>query len=71
MAIRKDFCTTIEEAVSRTKPYRPYKLVYLEKFNMKSEALRREKQLKSYKGGGALKKLIARWGAGVDNRNGL
>ena len=41
-----------------TKRYRPYKLVYLEKYNTKSEALKRERQIKSYKGGEAFKKLI-------------
>ena len=54
-----------------TKPYRPYKLIYLEKIRTKAKALRREKKLKSFKGGEALKKLIESWGAGVDNRSGL
>ena len=54
-----------------TKPYRPYKLVYTETFETKREALIKERQLKAYKGGNELKKLIACWDAGVDNRNGL
>ena len=37
----------------------PYKLVYKEEFIIKTEALKREKQIKSYKGGRAFKKLIA------------
>jgi putative endonuclease len=41
-----------------TKSYRPYKLVYWEEFATKSEAIRKEKQIKRYKGGDAFKKLI-------------
>ncbi len=33
-----------------TKRYMPWTLVYTEKFETKSEALKREKQLKSYQG---------------------
>ena len=54
-----------------TRPYRPYKSVYLEKLNSKIEALKREKQLKSYKGGEALKKLILSWSGGAVNRTRL
>jgi putative endonuclease len=41
-----------------TRKYRPYELIYLEKYLSKSEALKREKQIKSYKGGRAFKKLV-------------
>lgn len=54
-----------------TKPHRPYMLIYLEKCSNKTEALKRERQLKAFKGGNALKKLISSWDAGVANRNGL
>lgn len=54
-----------------TKPYKPYALVYSQAFETKREALIKERQLKSYKGGNELKKLITCWDAGVDNRNGL
>ncbi|MFA6131674.1 MAG: GIY-YIG nuclease family protein [Patescibacteria group bacterium] len=30
-----------------TKPYRPYKLIYTEEFQSKTEALQREKQIKN------------------------
>ena len=43
-----------------TKSYRPYQLLYFEKYNTKSEALKREKQIKSYKGGRAFKLLISK-----------
>lgn len=43
---------------SSTKPYRPWKVIYIEEFKFKSEALKRERQIKSYKGGEAFKKLI-------------
>jgi len=33
-----------------TKPYRPWKLIYVEMFELKSEAMKREKELKSGKG---------------------
>ena len=44
--------------VKSTKNYKPWEIIYIENFNTKSEALRREKQIKSYKGGEAFKKLI-------------
>ena len=37
----------------------PFELVYSEIFESKTNALRREKQIKSYKGGEAFKKLIS------------
>jgi len=45
-------------ATRSTKPYRPWKLVYWEKFATKTEARKRENQIKSYKHGEAFKKLI-------------
>ncbi len=41
-----------------TKPYRPFKLVYCEEFETKSEAFKRDQQIKRYKHGEAFKKLI-------------
>jgi putative endonuclease len=38
--------------------YIPMKLIYTEKYQTRLEAMRREKQIKSYKGGAAFKKLI-------------
>ena len=44
----------------RSTKYRiPFVLVYSEEFENKSEALKREKQIKSYKGGEAFKKLLS------------
>ena len=40
------------------KKYLPWKIVYTETFKTKSEAYKRELQIKSYKGGNAFKKLI-------------
>ena len=42
-----------------TKSGRPWRLVYSEKFGSKREAMRREKEIKSYKGGIAFKNLIS------------
>ncbi len=41
-----------------TKAYKPYALVHLENYTEKSEALKREKQIKRYKGGNEFKKLV-------------
>jgi len=41
-----------------TKRKGPWRLVIKEEFEDKKEALRRERQIKSYKGGNAFKKLI-------------
>lgn len=41
-----------------TKGYAPYSLVYKEEFSTKSEAYKREMQIKRYKGGVAFKKLV-------------
>jgi len=44
--------------VRSTKNKGPWEIVYTEKFKTKSEAYRREKQIKSYKRGEAFKKLF-------------
>jgi putative endonuclease len=41
-----------------TKNYRPWKLVYSEMFEDKRAAWLRERQIKSYKGGAAFKKML-------------
>ena len=41
-----------------TKHRIPFELIYNEKYDDKKNALQREKQIKSYKGGEAFKKLI-------------
>ena len=42
-----------------TKNRIPFKLILFEIYNLKEEALKREKQIKSWKGGEAFQKLIA------------
>jgi putative endonuclease len=44
--------------VESTKAYKPWMVVYTERFETKSDALKREKQIKSYKSGDAFKKLL-------------
>ncbi|MDP2941037.1 MAG: GIY-YIG nuclease family protein [Candidatus Omnitrophota bacterium] len=39
----------------------PFELVYREEYATKLEAIRREKQIKSYKGGEAFKKLLKKY----------
>ena len=46
-------------ATKSTKPHRPWKLIFQESFGDKKSAWLREKQIKSYKGGEAFKKLIS------------
>jgi putative endonuclease len=41
-----------------TKPGRPWKLVYNEEFSDKKSAMKREKIIKSYKGGDSFKSLL-------------
>lgn len=41
-----------------TKYRRPLILIYKEKFSTKKDAMRREREIKSYKGGNEFKKLI-------------
>lgn len=43
-----------------TKSGRPWKIVHEEKFTDKKLAWIRERQIKSYKGGNALKKLVSK-----------
>ena len=44
--------------VRSTKANKPWKIIYFESYNNKAEALRREKKIKSYKGGNAFKLLV-------------
>jgi putative endonuclease len=44
--------------VKSTKAYLPWEIIYTENFETRSEAVRRERQIKSYKGGEAFKRLI-------------
>ena len=44
--------------VISTKAYKPWEIVYTEKYNNKHDAYRREMQIKSYKGGRAFKALL-------------
>jgi putative endonuclease len=41
-----------------TRNRRPFKLILVEEYNTREEALVREKQIKSWKGGEAFKKLV-------------
>ncbi|MEK7461900.1 MAG: GIY-YIG nuclease family protein [Patescibacteria group bacterium] len=43
---------------SSTISCRPWKIIHLESFEKQQDAFQREKQIKSYKGGNGLKKLI-------------
>ena len=47
-----------EGKVKSTKRCRPWKIIYTEEFATKTEALKRERKIKSYKGGKAFKNLI-------------
>ncbi len=47
--------------VKSTKNYKPWQLIYTEKYNTKVEANRRELEIKSYKGGIKFKKLLGLW----------
>ena len=53
---RLDYHNSGRQRYTRNKI--PYKLVHSEEFDNKTEALKREKQIKSFKGGEAFKKLI-------------
>lgn len=44
--------------VRSTRHYSPFILIYNENFGTKSEAFKREQQIKSYKHGDAFKKLV-------------
>ncbi len=54
-----------------TRNRRPFELIYKELYHTKSEALIRERHIKSYKGGDAFKKLVNRVGTQVVNEGGL
>ena len=45
--------------VKSTKAYVPWSIVYTEEFETKSEAFKREMQIKRYKSGNAFKELIS------------
>jgi len=45
--------------VESTKTGKPWKVIYTENFDSMSKAREREKQIKSWKGGNAFKKLIS------------
>jgi len=45
-------------SVRSTKAYRPWKIIYTEEFETRSEAYKREKEIKSFKGGIKLKRLL-------------
>lgn len=47
-----------EGRVRSTKNYKPWKIVYAEKYKTKGEAYKRELEIKSYKGGIKFKKLL-------------
>lgn len=51
-----------------TKPYRPYKLIYVEQCSTKTEASIRERKLKSYKNKSYIDKIISCWDGGAVNR---
>jgi putative endonuclease len=44
--------------VRSTKPYAPFAIIYYEEFVTRSEAFKREQQIKKYRHGEAFKKLI-------------
>lgn len=46
-------------ATTSTRNRRPFILVYFESFTSKAESLKRERQIKSYKGGEAFKKILS------------
>ena len=48
-------------SVRSTKAGNPWKLIYTEKFSSRSEAVQRERQIKSYKGGVLFKRLLGLW----------
>ncbi|MBL8121394.1 GIY-YIG nuclease family protein [Candidatus Saccharibacteria bacterium] len=48
-----------------TKPYAPWRIVYTESYTTKQDAYKRERQIKSYKGGRAFKALLNNTVGGV------
>jgi len=47
--------------VKSTKNFRPWKLVHMEKLNDRSDACKRELEIKNYKGGILFKRLLGLW----------
>jgi len=47
--------------VRSTKNFRPWKLIYFEEFDNRSNACKREIEIKNYKGGILFKKLLGLW----------
>jgi len=47
--------------VKSTKFYRPWEVIHEENYNSKSDAYKRELEIKSYKGGIKFKKLLGLW----------
>ena len=47
-----------DKKVRSTKAFAPWEVVYKERFEIKSEAFKREKEIKSYKGGNAFISLL-------------
>jgi putative endonuclease len=56
--------------VKSTRGYLPWEVIYTEKFSARSDACKREQEIKRFKSGILFKKLISR-GAGVVNRSRL
>ena len=56
--VKKRFERHNKGYVKSTKPFRPWKIIYTEEYSSKSDAYRREMEIKSYKHGEAFKKLI-------------
>jgi putative endonuclease len=56
--LEKRFSQHNKGKVASTKPYRPYRLIYVEEFATKAEALEREKELKHSAGRRYLKQYI-------------
>ncbi len=52
-----------------TKSFRPWVLIYQEKFDTKTEARKREIQIKKYKGGEAFKSLLRKSRVGTQAVN--
>ncbi len=49
-----------QNEVSSTKNKGPFRVIYFEEFNTKTQSRIRENQIKSYKGGEAFKRLISK-----------
>ncbi|MFH1781624.1 MAG: GIY-YIG nuclease family protein [Patescibacteria group bacterium] len=55
------FCRHNAGLVKSTKWFTPWKIIYTEKYDTKSEACVRELEIKSYKGGIKFKRLLSIW----------